>query len=266
MIKINKIKLFTNDNTKSKTVEKKIKRLLNENSFQLTDGDDFNLGIAIGGDGSFLRMINSSGFRQDVLYVGVNAGTLGFAQDISIDELGTFIEQIRKGQYYYEKIGVQDIEIEYSDGFANLQCLNELVLREKDLNTFHSGVYINDELLENYAGDGMLVSTSFGSTAYNLSFGGSIVHSEFDTLQLTPIAPLRSTGYKSLTNAVIFPSSKVITFYPEEKTNDIIATVDGRNSIYKGVRKVQTRIINHIKIIRKNDYNYTRKMHDKFLK
>lgn len=266
MINIEKVRLFTNDNNKSQEVEKRLRKLLKDNKFTITENDDYNLAIAIGGDGAFLRMINDSSFRQDVLYVGINAGTLGFAQDIGIDEISSFIKQIKKGEFYYDKIGIQDIEIDYSDGKANIECLNEIVLREKDLNTFHADIFIDDELLEKYAGDGLLIATSFGSTAYNLSFGGSIVYNDFDTLQITPIAPLKNSSYNNLTNSVIIPSSKVITIYPKDKTSNIIITVDGRNAMFKGVEKIEIRISNHIKMIRRNDYNYTRKIHDKFLK
>ena len=93
MNKIKKVKLFVNNNIKSHQVEKQVKENLIREKFKITSENDFDLGIAIGGDGSFLRMIRSSNFKNDALFVGINAGTLGFAQDISIDTINDFINE-----------------------------------------------------------------------------------------------------------------------------------------------------------------------------
>ena len=79
-MKINKVRLFVNNNIKSKNAEKIVKEYLIKEGFKITTEDDFDLGIAVGGDGSFLRMIKQSNFKNDALYVGINTGTLGFAR------------------------------------------------------------------------------------------------------------------------------------------------------------------------------------------
>ena len=105
MKKINKVKLFINNNIKSRKVAKELVEVLKKKKFQIVD-DDFDLGIAIGGDGSFLRMVKDCNFNNEIFYVGVNAGTLGFAQDISVDEIGDFVANLSRGEYTYEEIGV----------------------------------------------------------------------------------------------------------------------------------------------------------------
>ena len=116
MERINKVKLFVNDNNKSRETAKTIEDTLNRHNIPIVTGDDFDLGIAVGGDGSFLRMIKDSNFNTDVFYVGVNAGTLGFAQDVSIDEIDKFIEVLSEQNVLYEKIGVQDVKVSTSSG------------------------------------------------------------------------------------------------------------------------------------------------------
>ena len=266
MKEIKKVKLFTNHNDQSKKAEQVTKEELLKHSFVLTEENDFDLGIAIGGDGSFLRMVNDSAFHKEALYVGINAGTLGFAQDISTDEIKEFIEKLRNNDYYYEEIGIEDIKVESQEGIQEFQCLNEMVIRDIDLKTTHLNVYIEGVLLENFVGDGILISTSFGSTAYNLNYGGSIVYNEFDTLQLTPIAPISSKTYRSLTNSLIIPYDKTITIIPQETCNNLLITTDGRNNEFKEVTKIEISIKNHIHLIRRNDYNYIRKINDKFIK
>ena len=93
MSKISKVKLFINNNLKSRKAAEEIKNELLKNKFELVE-EDFDLGIAVGGDGSFLRMITASNFNSDCYYVGINAGTLGFAQDISLDDITAFIKSL----------------------------------------------------------------------------------------------------------------------------------------------------------------------------
>lgn len=266
MKEIKKVKLFVNHNSRSREVEKETREILLEEGFEIVEENDFDLGIAIGGDGSFLRMVNESDFKKDALYVGINAGTLGFAQDIRVDEVKDFIKSVKKNEFFYEDIGVQTVLIESKEGTTKFQSLNEILVREEELNTIHLDAYIDGVLLENFVGDGLLISTSFGSTAYNLNYGGSIVDNAFDTLQITPIAPMSNKTYRSLTNSVIIPSTKTITIVPKSSTNNLLITTDGRNYYYTEVTKVETHIKNHIHLIRKQDYNYIKKINDKFIK
>lgn len=266
MKEIKKVRLFVNHNIKSRQVEKVTRDALLKEELEITEDNEFDLGIAIGGDGSFLRMVNESGFQKDALYVGINAGTLGFAQDINAQEVESFIESIKRKDYSYEEIGIQNVEIHSKEGITKFQCLNEIVLREEELNTIHMDTYIDDILLENFVGDGLLISTSFGSTAYNLSYGGTIVDNAFDTLQITPIAPMSNKNYRSLANSVVVPATRTITITPEPSCNNMLVTTDGRNNFYTEVTKIETSIKSHIHLIRKKDYNYIRKINDKFIK
>ena len=266
MAKINRVRLFVNNNIKSKQAEKIVREEILKEGITITEEENFDLGIAIGGDGSFLRMVNETNFKSNCLYVGINAGTLGFAQDISIEEIREFIKHIGRENYNFEEIGIEEIFVETKEKLDHYYALNEVVIRDEELNTTHLDVLIDHVLLENYVGDGLLVSTSFGSTAYNLSFGGSMVYNEFSTLQITPIAPMNNKSYRTLTNSLIIPSTKIITILPSKRRNNLLLTIDGNNSFYSEVDKIEIRMNKSIKIIRKKDYNYIRKINDKFLK
>ena len=263
-MEIKKIRLFVKENEKCEKVASELKEKLIHEGFFLSEDDSFDLGIAVGGDGTFLRMIRESHFLPNTYYVGVNLGTLGFAQDVEYHEINLFIEQLKRGEFFYEDIGVQTISIEMNDKKEEFHALNEFVIRDEELKTIHLDVYINDILLENYVGDGILVSTSFGSTAYNLSFGGSMVFNEFDTLQITPIAPILNKSYPTLANALVLPSTKEIKLVPEK--NSIILTIDGITKSFSNVQSIKTSIDRHIRLIRKKDYNYIKKINDKFIK
>lgn len=264
-MEIKRVKLFVNDNAKSNDVSLDVKEKLLKNGFELVD-TDYDLAIAVGGDGSFLRMVKATNFNSDCYYIGINAGTLGFAQEVAIDEIEKFIELLQDDKFKVENIGVASIRIKSEDIDEKLYALNEVVVRDNLLNTTKLDVYVDDSLLENFVGDGLLVSTSFGSTAYNLSFGGSIVFNTFHSLQITPIAPLHSKVYKSLVNSIIVPDNMVVKMVPKKNNGNLIISTDGDNRIYEGVNSVEVVIKKTIKIIRMENYNFVQKINDKFLK
>ena len=262
---IKNVKIFSNHSEKSLETKKVLIEKLQKSNIKIVD-NNYDLVIAIGGDGSFLRMIKENNFNSDIYYIGINAGTLGFAQEVSIDNIDGFVDDLNNNNFMIEELGIQENNIFTKDGNSKFYSLNEIVIREKELNTVKLNVFVDENLLENFAGDGILISTSFGSTAYNLSFGGSIVYNIFHSIQLTPIAPLNNHSYRNLINSLILPQNKKITIIPTD-TKNLIITVDGENNIYTDVIKIETVVKDKvIKCLRNKDYNFINKINDKFLK
>ena len=264
-MEIKRIRIFQNNNKKSLGIKDILISKLEENGF-IIDEFNYDLGIAVGGDGSFLRMIKESNFNSNIFYIGVNAGTLGFAQEVDVRDIDKFISDLKNNNLIYEELGVLENSVYTKDSVSRFYSLNEIVVREKNLNTVKLKIEIDNHLLEKFAGDGILVSTSFGSTAYNLSFGGSIVYNVFQSIQLTPIAPLNNKSYRNIINSVVLPQNKVIKISPV-KTKDLLISVDGENNIYTDVLYVQTVIQNKIiKCLRNKEYNFIDKINEKFIK
>ncbi len=261
---IKRIKLFYNNNDKSINIKNILVDKLKD-KFEIVD-DEFDLGIAIGGDGSFLRMMKESKFDSKPYYIGVNAGTLGFAQEIELSNLDEFVNDIETFNFKVENIGIQENKI-VSDKEYKFYSINEIVIRDKDLNTSILNIEIEDAFLEEFVGDGILVSTSFGSTAYNLSFGGSIVYNTFHTLQITPIAPLNNKSYRSLINSIVIPENKLIKISPRDDKCNLLVTVDGENIVFDNVKHIYT-VVNkkRVKLLRRLDYDFAKKVNEKFLK
>ena len=252
---IKRIKLFINDNDKSMYTAEIVANHLENKGF-IIDDKDFDLGIAIGGDGSFLRMIKNTNFNSDKYYVGINSGTLGFLQEIKVDNINNFVDELLNNQYKIEEIGIQETTIFNNDSSSKFYSLNEIVVRDKDLKVLKLDIKIDGDLLEKYIGDGILVATSSGSTAHNLSYGGSIVYNTFNSLQITPMAPINTKVYRSLINSVIVPDKKVIDLVPNEKSS-LLVTIDGENKIYNNVENIETKIDNKkIKCLRLSHYNF----------
>lgn len=266
MKEVKKVKLFTNDNDRSREIYNIIHSKLIENNFEITD-DNFDLGIAIGGDGAFLRMIKKCNFDSSPLYIGINSGTLGFAQEVAIEEIDEFIKDLKEGSYKVDEIGVEEVKVVTETEEERFCCLNEIVIRQKALNVARLDISIDNVFLEKFVGDGVLISTSFGTTAYNLSFGGSIIFNTFHSLQITPIAPLHNKVYKSLTNSIVIPEKKIIKVVPDEDKNDLLITVDGENKIFDNVTLIESTVDQkRIKCLRRLDYDFFEKVNEKFLR
>lgn len=261
---ITKIKIFPNNNEKSQKQAKILKAKLEKKGYIITD-KNFSLGIAIGGDGSFIRMVKSCNFNEDIYYMGVNTGTLGFVQEIYPEDIDYFVERLSVNDFKIEEIAVEETKIETKKATLLFNSLNEILVRDKELNTTHLNIYVNNYLLERFVGDGILVSTSFGSTAYNLSFGGSIVYSDLHTMQITPVAPLNSKSYQVLRNSVVIPEQRNIYIKPTNNSKDLMITFDGENRIYNDVMNIKVSVTKKIKFLRMNEYEYTKKINEKLL-
>lgn len=262
--KINSVKLFPNNNDKSKQVAELLEHELEKNNFNISD-KDYQLAIAVSGAGSFLRMVKNTQFNSNIYYIGVNTGTLGLLQEIKPNNIKEFARILTENQYRIEEVGIQETKIESNLDTTRFYSLNEIVLRDKDLNTTRLNILVDDIFLEKYVGDGILICTSVDSTAYNKSYGGSILYSSLHTLQITPIAPLDNNSYRSLTNSIVIPETSIITVLPENK--NLIVSIDGENRIYDNVSKVETSIAKkRIKCLRTPNYNFTNIVQDKLLK
>lgn len=262
---IKNIKLFVNDNKKSFQVAKLVKDKFNNNGFSVVD-NDYDLAVAVGGDGSFLRMVKSNNFNGDTYYVGINSGTLGFMQEVKVDEIDKFINEIKNNEFVVDNIGIQETDVIYDGGKSKFYSLNEIVIRDNDFRLLKAGISVNNEfcLLENFVGDGILIATSSGSTAHNLSYGGSIVFPNFSTLQITPLGPINSKSYRTLFNSVIIPDHHKIIIKPVNK--NLMVTIDGENNSYQDVENINTIVANKkIKVLRFSHYNFPQKINEKLL-
>ena len=112
MSNIKKIKIFVNDSEESKKYYKKLVDRLLENGFSVDD-NSFDLAIAIGGDGCFLRMVKECKFNSEIYYVGIHTGTFGFAQDINTLEIDYFIDSLKKNSINFESRNIQPQTIIY---------------------------------------------------------------------------------------------------------------------------------------------------------
>lgn len=156
-------------------------------SMDVPDGTDMI--IAIGGDGTIVRSAQRT-IGSGVPIIGVNRGHLGYLCEINDDNLENSIDQLMVGSYYLEKRMMLSGEIENSQEPFVFNSLNDIVLTSKNnMAVIKICVYVNGTFLYAFNGDGIIVATPTGSTAYNLSSGGPIVEPNTELMLLTPVNP-----------------------------------------------------------------------------
>lgn len=153
------------------------------NSFLEYDEEFPDLVITVGGDGTMLHSVHHYCDHLDtVSFVGIHTGTLGFLTDYQKEEYLDLIADIKAGDYQIYNRHLLDVQTNKDSYIA----LNELRI-ENNMCSQVLDVYINDEFLETFRGNGLCVSTASGSTAYNKSLGGAVVCSSAGIMQLSEI-------------------------------------------------------------------------------
>ncbi len=152
--------------------------------------DEADLIIAVGGDGTMLHAAALTGGGK-VPLLGVNRGRLGFLADISPAEMLENLEQILDGNYSREARLLLEAKITASDGSQRFAvALNDIVLQRRETGRMVDvETRIADRYVNTHAGDGLIVATPTGSTAYALSCGGPIIEPLLDAVVIVPICP-----------------------------------------------------------------------------
>lgn len=180
---------------------------------------DKDLCIVVGGDGSLLGLIQQS-IEYNTPILGINSGKLGFLTALDKDEFFEFGEDIIHERYSLDERNVlRCLSEEVDHGCA----LNDVVI--KPINSsklLQLSVHASNLPVTEYSSDGLIFSTSTGSTAYNLSAGGPIVHPNADVIVATPICPHTLTH-----RSIIFPTYKELDVYSRDPDVPVQVTLDG---------------------------------------
>lgn len=226
--------------------------------------------ISIGGDGSFLKAARDFDF-PDIPFFCVNTGHLGFFAEIlpHEKEIDYFIRAYLDGEFQANRMDLLEVDIHTENTLERRYAINELVVRGNKSRTAHLNLFVDNNYMETFSGDGLIISTSTGSTAYNYSSGGSIVDNRLKIIQITPISPISTNAFRSFTSSIILPGfDSEISINPEYKYDSKIITVfDGEEYKMSNVTKIKTRLSEKkISLIRLTDYEFWDRVYRKFLK
>jgi NAD+ kinase len=178
--------------------------------------------ISLGGDGTLISLCRRS-FSYHKPILGIHAGQLGFLTDIQTDEISHFIEELFVGNYRIDHRMMLEVTLHVGGSVQKAVAFNDVVLSRSKIShmsTIHA--YVNDHLFNSYFGDGLIISTPTGSTAYNLSAGGPLVYPLTEALILTPICP-HSLSQRPLVLPVDFEVAL-------ESMDDTVVVIDGQET------------------------------------
>ncbi len=181
--------------------------------------------LVLGGDGTILHALGSMG-RNTRPVLGINLGTLGFLAECAPEQLDYAIQRLAEGRYHLERRMLLDTWVEGDT--AHYTALNDVVItRGSFTRVVQTDVYVNGALAVRYAGDGTVIASPTGSTAYSLSAGGPIVAPDLEAIILTPVCP-HTLSSRPL---VISADSQVrAEFRPRGEDGGMLLSVDGADS------------------------------------
>jgi len=209
--------------------------------------------VSLGGDGTLLSLVRRSyGYHKPV--VGINAGTLGFLADITIDDVDHFLEQLLKGEYRIDDrmmiegcVTTKEGKKEKFFAFNDVVITRPVVSKMAKINASIDGEWFNT-----YKGDGLIISTPTGSTAYNLAAGGPMMYPLTQAFILTPILAHSLSNQRPL----VVPADFTIELSsPEEK---VIAVIDGQDNyeMHEGDILTIRGAVEGAKLLHRKERNY----------
>lgn len=238
-----KIALLASRNPKSEAVSKELWKRLREEKFILTPKNP-DIVISIGGDGMLLSAFHKYEKLIDrVRFVGIHTGHLGFYTDYRDFEVEQLITNLKLDAGAKVSYPILNIKVNMNDGrVMEARALNEATIKRLS-KTMVADIVINNVPFERFRGDGISVSTPTGSTAYNKSLGGAVLHPTIEALQIAEIASLNNRVYRTLGSSVVVPKKDKIVIDPLHNDRYSVA-IDNKTFVHDNIKNIEYRIDN----------------------
>lgn len=226
--------------------------------------EKIDIGLTIGGDGTLLNACRKVADR-DIPVCGINIGRLGFLADIELAELESKLDKILNNDYRIEErlMIAAIIKREKTMTYVG-SAINDIVVTKGGFARMLTlGLSIDDYLVANYQADGLIVSTSTGSTGYSLSAGGPIINPSLKLLLVTPICPHTLNA-----RPMIISQDEEVRINIAASHTDIVLTFDGQDSycLLPGDEVIVKKSPLIAQIIKFEDKNYYHTMRTKLWK
>jgi NAD+ kinase len=218
--------------------------------------------VTLGGDGTILSTAREIGFREKPI-LGFHLGNLGFLAELTRSSYQQKLERVLKGEYILDKRMVIQAKISFPDETMVYYALNDIVISKGTFpRMIRYTVQIENDVMNNYYADGLIISTPTGSTAYNLSANGPILMPDMDALIINPICP-HSLSHRP----VVLSANRTLTIHFTDVDEGTHITADGQ--IFKTINP--DCVVNickapfTVQLVRLNDSNYFQVLRTKLL-
>lgn len=242
--------------------------LASQNNMTL-DEHEPDIVVSIGGDGTMLHAFHSFLDKLErIAFVGIHTGHLGFYADWKANELHQLVQLMADPTLNLATKTVQypivEVQINRRNESTVHYALNEFTMRGNGA-TLVAQLHINDSLLEVFRGDGICISTPSGSTAYNKSLGGAIIHPYLDAIQIAEMASINNRVYRTLGSPMILPKHHHCVLYP--RTNqDIVLSVDHLHYSFNDIVSIRSTVANKkVRFARFRPFPFWNRVKDAFI-
>ncbi|MGG7176110.1 NAD(+)/NADH kinase [Clostridium paraputrificum] len=225
--------------------------------------EQLDLLVVLGGDGTLLNVAREISKKNAIPIFGINAGNLGFLSSTEVSEIDEAIYKLKNGEYTIDRRMMLHCQLgaEETDKVEN--ALNDIVVARGTLSRMVKfQIFVDGKLYSTFKGDGLIVATPTGSTAYSFSAGGPFIYPNLDLIILTPICP----HTKSMQTMVLSGDS-IIEIIPENGEEEIYLTVDGQKAT-KVEQRANIKIgraNKHAEVLLFKDYDYFKVLRTKIL-
>ena len=185
--------------------------------------DEIDILISLGGDGTFLETVKLVRDQQ-IPVLGINTGRLGFLANISREEIVDSITLLLKGDYTTEERTLIKLSTSHGPLSEFNRALNEITIHKKNVGMISIDTFLDDEFLNSYWADGLIVSTPTGSTAYSMAVGGPIMLPQSRNFIIAPVSPHNLT-----VRPIVVPDDKVIKLRINSRSDTFLVAMDSQS-------------------------------------
>ncbi|MBZ9635904.1 NAD(+)/NADH kinase [Clostridium sp. FP1] len=215
--------------------------------------NDLDIIIALGGDGTILRTSRNLN-NYNIPILGVNIGNLGFLSSVELLEFEKAMKRFIEDDYYVEDRMILNCKLPGRKRHEEYTALNDIVVSKGTLaRVVKYELYIDNKFYIDFTGDGLIIATPTGSTAYSLSAGGPIIYPNLDVIAVTPICPLSLSM-----RTIVLDCKSEIAINIKCEHESIFLTLDGQRAIkLNNYEKILVSVSNKkCRLVKFNDYNY----------
>lgn len=222
---------------------------------------DAAIALSIGGDGTFLRTAEKVA-RRGIPILGINTGHLGYLADASVENIDEVVDNLFSGNYKIEERTVLHVTTDSGVVIDNPFALNEIAIsRQSTALMMSMHTWVNDSELTSYKGDGLIISTPTGSTAYNLSVGGPILEPTSNNIVLSPIS-----AHSLTMRPLVLRDDCTIRVTTNSRAQQYLVSIDGRPFTFDIGTSITVRKADFtVKVIQHTGHNFADTLRNKLM-
>lgn len=254
-----KLATFIKENKSGQEISDKVIARAKEKGFVI-DSENPDFVIFIGGDGTFLKCVHYYLDKLNtVKFIGINNGRVGFFFEYRESDIDTILDLIISGNYKETLYPL--LKAKYAN--KTVYAVNEVRI-ENPFRTLISDISISGTYLENFRGNGLVISSAIGSSAYNKSLGGAIIHPNLPAMQLTEVAAISNNMYHSLGSPIVIGHGEVVTL--KCNMEDVVIGYDNFTDVNKEANQIEVSISKRkAHVIHASNYSYFDKLNKTFI-